>query len=59
MYISVDYNLSDKTAKTFTFSNDDFLRATGVDWQRANKMLRINYIKNRIKRTEFCWLILK
>ena len=59
MYISVEYNLSDKTAKTLTFSNEDFIRATGVDWQRANQLLRIKYIKNRIKRTDFCYLIFK
>ena len=65
MQICVEYNLSDSTAKTLTFSNIDFLRATGIDWARANKLLRIEYIKDKISstakvsNTEFCYLMLE
>ena len=63
MQICEEYNLSDSTAKTLTFSNTDFLRATGMDWVRAKKVVRIEYIKNRIRptakvsNTEFCYLM--
>ena len=63
MQICVEYNLSDSTAKTLTFNDTDFVKATGTEWKHANKLLRIEYIKNRIKplavsNTEFCYLML-
>jgi len=64
MQICVEYNLSDSTAKTLTFTDVDFGKVMGIEWQNASKLIRIEYIKSRIKpyavsNTEFCYLMLE
>jgi len=57
MIINVEYLLRDQK-KNITFTNDDFLRATGFDWRRANKMLRLQYVKQQMNEHNDCffWL---
>ena len=57
MIINVEYILQNKT-QTVSFTDEDFLIATGFDWRTASKQLRMQFLKKQIKENkDFCYLL--
>ena len=49
MYITVEYKLSDSTTKTLVFTDTDFARHMGTEWQLASRLLKIKFIQDKLR----------
>lgn len=61
MLIDVAYREGNNQHK-LSFTDTEFMRATGVGWKSASQQVRINYVKKlltmqKVRNENFCYLI--